>query len=703
MKRTNFAALALLLALLLALAAQYFLPQAKAAWTAVGAIYALIAVILLLWVLWRQPFSHDLAAPYRRERAGEPVVSILGDGPLPLRLGLGILTLAATVVAFLNLGNNQFTAIGFLSWLVAVGSFLALCLEVPPDWRERVRRWEKERPWRSWNRISFRVRRHHVALLAILALAAFFRFYRLDQLPGEMGSDQAEKLLDVYDVLNGQRPIFFPRNTGREMVQFYLTAGIIRLTGLEIGHLPLKLGTALTSLLTVPFVYLLGRELYGRGAALLATALFAVSHWHVAISRIGLRFPFTAAFLAPTLYFFFRAFKYNRRNDWLACGVSLGIGLHTYIPMRMVPPLLLLLVGVKTGLDWLRRRREQSTAEDAEGAEKIEVNGWRESGALHGRFWLNAVAGGVTSLLVFLPLLRYMVDDPSMFWYRVTTRALEENGQVSGEPWAIFWGNVKDALLMFNYRGDAVVSNSIPYTPFLGLVGGGLFILGIVYLLWRLLRRGDRRTVYLLLGIFVMMLPSILSLSFPGENPSRVRAGGVIPLATLVAALPLWAAGRVWRKRGRWGKVMAWTVTAAFLTVAIIDNYDYYFVRYDAHYHRSLWNTSEIGEVAAGFADSVGDLNHVYHVPYPHWVDTRLIGIYAGDITWRNALLRADRALFQQQASDPAPKLYLLHPNDQQNLTHLRQVYPDGWAIRYRWSGGGGKDFVGFYVPPGGR
>jgi len=44
--------------------------------------------------------------------------------------------------------------------------------------------------------------------------------------PGEMFSDHAEKLLDVGDVLNGKLSIFFPRNSGREAIQMYLTAAV---------------------------------------------------------------------------------------------------------------------------------------------------------------------------------------------------------------------------------------------------------------------------------------------------------------------------------------------------------------------------------------------------------------------------------------------------------------------------------------------
>ena len=97
-----------------------------------------------------------------------------------------------------------------------------------PSLRQRLAAWWKKPA------IHIVITPWTLVLLAVFALAIFFRFYRLNQVPGEMFSDHAEKLLDVGDLLNGQTKIFFERNTGREAFQFYLTALIIKLfhTGL---------------------------------------------------------------------------------------------------------------------------------------------------------------------------------------------------------------------------------------------------------------------------------------------------------------------------------------------------------------------------------------------------------------------------------------------------------------------------------------
>ncbi len=584
------------------------------------------------------------------------------------------------VYAYGAFAGNTFTRTGVIAWALAIGLFWLAFGEQPAGWLQAR--------WRALRRGEWTIRLgwHHLALLLLLGVALFMRVHRLAEVPAELGSDQAEKLLDVQDVLNGLRPIFFPRNTGREAFQFYLTAALIRFTPLEISHMALKVGTVLISLMALPFTYLLGKELFDRRLGMLAAALLSISHWHVAISRVGLRFPFTPAFAAATLYFLVRAFRYNRRNDWLACGFCLGVGLHTYIPMRIVPLLLLLLVGAKTALDWGQARRGRDAGSEAT--------------ALGRAFWGNGALAAGMSFLVFLPLCRYMVEQPAMFWYRVTTRSSDALEQTNGgQTLAVFWQNVKNAALMFNYRGDVVFANTIPFSPVLDWVSGGLFVLGLAYLLWRLAARGDRRAVYVLLMLFMLVLPSMLSIAFPNENPSVVRAGGAIPVAMIIAALPLWATvNRFGGTFVRWGRVYGVALCLGVFVMAFLENYNWYFVRYDEQFRRSIWNASEMGEVVRGFVDSVGDFEHAYHIPYPYWVDTRAIAINAGNIDWGNVVMDVESTLAGHKET-PATRLYIYYLPDKNAAELLREAYPDGVEIHYRSAAGADKDFGVFFVP----
>ncbi len=678
----------LLLALSLALAVwgQLYLPRRE--YPLDGPVYYILAVALFLWVVARDraAVAGRVAVPV----AVEPVRTLVGAGR---QLSLATAAAAFSALAYLSLGRNRFTVTGTLFWGLALGAFILAFWEVPADWRRRLGAWLRPRP------LTLRVSWTLVALVLIIGLATFFRFYRLEGVPAEMTSDHAEKLLDVNDVLHGQYRVFFPRNTGREAFQFYLTAFLIRFLGFPISHLALKVGTAFFGVFAISFIYLLGRELYSREVGLLAAALAAVSHWHVAITRVGLRFPFTPAFIAPTLYFFVRALRHNRRNDWLLTGLFLGVGLHTYSPFRVAPLLLVGMAGVELAFDLagrLRARRSEGGAAEAGG--QVEGPVWP---TLTPGFWVNAVLGVAMSFIVFLPLFRYMRDDPKMFWYRTLTRSSGLERPLPGDPLLIFLGNLKNAALMFNVRGDPVWVNTIPFDPVLDYITGAFFVLGMAYVLWRLFRHGDRVTAHLLLGLFVMSLPSTLSLAFPNENPSVVRAGGMIPLVMIIAALPLaLTLRRLVQGFGRPGRVAAVVLLAVLMGQLVRINYEWYFVGYDEQYRRSAWNSSEMGAVARAFADSVGDMAHVWHIVYPYWVDTRNIAINAGDITWNQAILDVEQV--RTHAADPNNKLYILHPEDQRAIQVLREVFPGG-QLRRHSSRTPGKDFMSYFVPAGAR
>lgn len=644
----------------LALGGQWLLGPRLEPTTKLGIICFVLAIIFFLLPLGR-------SRPELFPRPSPPAAKTQPRSPLTyLNLVLGSMVIALLLLlAYRGFAGNRLDG-GLAFWLAAIVGFLLLFGELPAGTRPLKANWPII-----------------ISLSLITLLAIFFRVYRLSTLPPEMTSDHAEKLLDVYDVLNGMRPIYFPRNTGREALQFYLTAGLVAFTPLTLNHLALKVGTVIFGVATIPATYWLAKSLYGRPAGLLTAFLLAISQWHVAITRVGLRFPFTAAFATPALFFLFRALGHNRRNDWLAAGLVLGLGLHTYTAIRIVPLLFALLVMVNFAADGWQFWRGKG--------------GGERPAALTLAYWQNAFLAAALAFILFWPLLRVMQDDPQIFWYRAYSRAENESLPFSA-TWTTFWSNVKNALLMFNYRGDMVPMNTVPESPVLDWVSGALFVLGLAFLLWRLFRYRERRDLFLWLSFWVLLLPSILSLAFPLENPSVVRAGGAIPFVMLIAALPLLA---IWQRLGqlpgRAPTLVATILLAGLLLWATTENYRWYFGRYQQNTLQSLWNSTQMGQaVRAYVASGRVDMADVYHIAFPFWVDTRNIAINAGDISWNNAILTpADIAALP---NDGTPRLFLLFPDDSQALAMLYQTFPAGQLTLYP-SHRPGKDFYLFYVP----
>ncbi len=649
-------ALSLLGVIGFALTAQIMIEPVRRNWKAALALYA-VALALLLFFLWKRtwqlpelPQVNEKGYSFKVRRA-------------PLYIGLFLIL--ATFLLFTGGLYNFFNLSGWLLTFVA----LAVAFWLPDETRFSL--WHRLRAWIHHPEWNLSIKPWHVLVLAVVILTIFFRFYRLDEVPGEMFSDHAEKLLDVSDLMNGQYKVFFERNTGREDFQFYLTAAVANRFGTGRTFLSLKLGTALAGLFTLPYIYRLGKEIGSRWVGLFALFLAGVAYWPNVISRVGLRFPLYPLFAAPMLFYLIRGLRRSDRNDFIKAGIALGLALHGYSPSRLLPVVVLVAVGI-----YLLHRQSQG----------------KRSGAL----WALVVLV-LVSVVVFLPLLRYWSQNPEIFGFRAFSRLATTERAYPGPVGLIFLENLGKSLIMPFWDNNSIWVHSVTGRPALDVITAALYFIGLVLVIVRYIRKRDWVDLFLLVSIPLLMMPSILSLAFPEENPSLNRSGAAYIPIFIIAAIglesllaSLWA-----RVSSMAGRIAIVGLAAALLGVSANLNYDLVFHQYDEQFMSGAWNTSQIGRVIRGFAESTGDPDHAYVIPYPHWVDTRLVGINAG-YPLKDYALWADQ--LETTVEVDAPKLFIVKPEDQVALEKLRQLYPQAREFLYD-SGRDGKDFLIYSVP----
>ncbi|MBI3741532.1 MAG: glycosyltransferase family 39 protein [Chloroflexi bacterium] len=603
-------------------------------------IFYLAALVLWLFVLATGARYLGTPNPIQSQRA------------IPARKISRSLVAATTLLAFLTFlasGDNEFNSDNVLVWLLSIALFFYTFWEPEKtfaEWRAVVR--SQISNLRNLPHKSFAIPWRAIILLAILAL-------------------------DIHDVVEGARPIFFARNTGREPFQFYATAAYIELFDRRVDFLALKTITATQGLLVVLFTFFLARELFDETTGFIAAAFVAISKWPIIIARVGLRFPLTPFFVAPTLYFLFRALKYKRRNDFLMLGFFLGAGLYGYNAFRIVP----LLVALYFFL-WLLLERNVTRAELKQYA-------------------TNAALTVLMSIVVFVPLLRYMTENPDQFWVRSLSRLSSGGG--AANSLIVLLDNIKNAFLSFNVLSDNAWPNGIAFDPALDFILGGLFVLGVAACLQRAVRHREMQYANLLICIFILLLPSALAIAFPIENPGFAREGGAIPLVMIVAALPLAFLARaiLSASNSARARVIALIVVGASVLLIARVNYEKYFVEYDRQYRGASWNSSEVAAVVRSFATSIGDVDHAWILLYPHWIDTRNVAINLGDFGWGDHTL-PDANAAQAQLRDGANKLYILNVNDNENLQRLQDLFPNG-QLRVFKSRTPNHDFNLWYVP----
>lgn len=626
-----------LLALLLGLSAQHLLePPTRNAM--LGVPLYLAALGLVLWAFRRG----ELRLP------SLPASEKNAD-PLKVRGWTFILSLLFGALTFYMMGSNRFTDTPSNTFTPLNLSLLAvtIVLHIRAFWLK-----EPQTLWKRFTDYLFGIQwdRRTVLWLSlvagVIALTLFFRFYRLSTVVPEMTSDHAEKLEDVLDITNGKYSIFFPRNTGREPLYIYLSALLTPIFG--ISFLDLKVAAVIGGLVMLPYLYLLGKEMGSPRIGLLAVAFAGIAYWPNVIERFALRISFYPLFVAPTLYYLMRGLRRQQRNDFILAGLALGLGLNGYMPFRIMPFVVVILVGL-----YLLHVREKTV---------------RKQTVL----WLILLA--LTSWIIFIPLARYALEFPDQFGFRAFSRLGTIERPLPGPAWQIFLGNLWNALKQFNWNNGNVWVHSIPFRPALDVVGGVLFLLGAALLTARYARARQWQDLVILLSVPLTQMPSILSLAFPIENPSLNRTAGTIVPVFLLVGIGLDGLMSAWgseRKRAALG----WALAGLLLAASSLQNYDLVFHQYNQQYTASAWNTSDMGAVMKSAMQRGVPEGNIWIVPYPYWVDTRLPPIWAGVPGPDIAVFRDDLSKTLDKAG---PKVFMFKDDDPETLNLLQSLYPTG-------------------------
>lgn len=354
-------------------------------------------------------------------------------------------------------------------------------------------------------------------LVAILMVAAFLRFWRFDDLPYGVWYDEAEHGLQALRILdNAQfRPIFEGAITG-PAYYLYLVAGAFHWFGVSVQSI--RLVSVVFGLLAVLAGCLVGAELLGRRMGLVVALFLAASSWAVTLSRFGMYSTMsTPLFTLLTTAFLLRGLRTRRLTEYALAGIGLGFGLCFYTSFRLfVPAVACLLLALVLHTLWTRRTWPPAT------------------------FWLGVAMLLFVAALVVTPLVVYALKHPEIFWARVEDTFIFAR-KSEAERWPALWENLRRHLLMFNAVGDPNGRHNLPSAPMLDTVTAALFGLGVAYALRHLFQPCY---LFLLLWLGFGLMGGVLSLDF--EAPQSLRANATLPVAYLLAALPLAVLARAW-------------------------------------------------------------------------------------------------------------------------------------------------------------
>ena len=343
------------------------------------------------------------------------------------------------------------------------------------------------------------------AVLAVaVLLGAGMRFSRLGTVPPGLYHDEALNGQDALGILEGERPIFFEANNGREPLFFYGMALALSVWGRT--PFAVRVTAAILGTLTVPATFLMARALFNKHVGLWSAVLIAVAPWPVNLSRIGLRAVSMPLVVALALWLWWSgqsARGWGRLVRLLLGGALFGLSLYTYTAARFVFVALAVYALFQTWADHKRLDRVE---------------------------WVCLV---LVAALVAIPLAVYGVSHWETFVGRSAQVSILNPSISHGDPLGTLARNIIRAAGLFTFQGDAIPRHNIPHRPLYDPVISIMFYLGVLLCLGKM--RRDAARALALIWTVVMLTPTVLA----EDCPHFLRAVGVLPMATVFPALGL--------------------------------------------------------------------------------------------------------------------------------------------------------------------
>ncbi len=394
-----------------------------------------------------------------------------------------------------------------------------------------------ERPAIPWQEAAL--------VAAVTGVGFWLRYERLTELPSNIHPDVALMGRVTLDMIrSGDARWFGVAVTQHPLSSHQILAAGMRLFGTD--HFGLVMPSVLAGTATIPVVYLLGRELFGRTAALLGAAMLAMNYTHIHFSRT-LFGPIATFLVTVGVYFLVRGLTSGVPAWYGLAGGFLAGAMFTYYSARISP----LLAGAALLVEAVRGRAGGTAARKRWGA---------------------LLAGG---FVVFAPMLGFALRHPGEFAGRgsVVTLLDPEVRRHSMEKYDA--DSMGEVLLDQTWRtalGFHLFGDESPHftfrRPAVGAATAALLVLGVGFSVRRL-RSTPVVVVWAWLGLTLLLggvltsdppywphlnilLPAVAVLAgLGGERVAAALAGGRPGLRTaaslLVGGLVVAAGVHGWR------------------------------------------------------------------------------------------------------------------------------------------------------------
>ncbi|MCE5300505.1 MAG: glycosyltransferase family 39 protein [Spirochaetia bacterium] len=270
------------------------------------------------------------------------------------------------------------------------------------------------------------------------------------------------------------------------------------------------------------FLYLLGRELAGRRAGVIASLLLSVFFMQMFYSRYAMSWIYVPSLAVIAYYLFFRGMLSGKNRYFIISGAFMAINFGMYSAGKVA----ILPVLFYTAFMFMRRETRPEVMANARGIVLLLVS----------------------AVLMFSPVIDYIIAYPDKYFARMSGMSVIQPSTLGYETFGRVALNVLKNVQMFITQSADGYAHNLPQKPFLDILSSFWFIAGIAWLCvtWK-----RERSSFVILWLIFGLLPGFLSKLGP-EDPYPARTVFAIPALMLVMAMGIesaWKAiERLWPK-----------------------------------------------------------------------------------------------------------------------------------------------------------
>ena len=338
-------------------------------------------------------------------------------------------------------------------------------------------------------------------ILVIFFVAFFIRIYKLLEIPPGYFGDDNVTLRFIFDAKNINLPIFTSTLWSATLPSKIVCFLSNLIDGVSLYSV--KLINVIFGALSVIFIYLLVKEIFSKKLALITAIIYTFTFQHILLSRKIELYAMAILFIALSFYFYFLGLNKKNKILMIFSGISLGLSLYMYTACKALPLififfwLMILILNFK----------------------KLNIN----------NFILINLLIVLPSIIVFLPLFNYSINNPNVFLGRV--KFVNLLPQIIKNPGVSLFNQFDIFLkLFFNENSPSGIYNLPGHSAF-DNISNYFFLIGIIYLLinWK-----NLKYTFILIWFVFGMTMGILAATMD-LYPIRILL--VYPLYPLIVAI----------------------------------------------------------------------------------------------------------------------------------------------------------------------